>query len=72
MCLLWLVVDIERPQEGNRFACQDVGHKGLPHSHRDGPVAAVQDGQPTHRLHHLHLEGAALIAHLDSHIGTNE
>ena len=61
------VVEIKRPQEADGFACQDVGHKQSLHTDRNC-CAASQDGQSTHRLHHLHLEVPPLGAHLDCHI----
>ena len=65
------VVQVKCPQKVNRFSCPDVGHKQSLHTHGDC-LAASQDGQITHRLHHLHLQVSPLGTHLDCHIATNK
>lgn len=59
------VVQIESPQEADRFARLDAGHKHFFDTDRNGP-AASQDGKSTHLLHHLHLDVPLLGAHLDA------
>lgn len=58
-----VVLQVEGPQEGDRFPCGYVGHKLPIVSHRDGRAAAP-DGQVPHQFHHLHLQVASLEADL--------
>lgn len=58
-----VVLQVEGPQEADRFPRGDVGHKPPLIAHLDGRAAAA-DGQVPHQLHHLHLQVAPLPADL--------